>query len=233
MVTSSSTTDPYTLEQAEEDISILRGQVNLLQEILSQNQQLAGGPAAGPPTLGYQQYMDGPGFPQFISAADGNMYDAACVTCTPSGGSSGQTVNSVTAAPIGNATIPLAANTVYDVSGCLLLNPNQAAGAAVISLLSTLGFNWIATAFTEFTPPLNSNGASGTGNGQVSTSRSASFQTANFGANVRMVIIEGQLSNGASANQITFQAACTVAADTYVIMAGSKIRLRPVVAVPA
>ncbi len=57
--------DPYTLQQAEEDIATLRGQVDLLTEILAQSDS---GTQPNTPSAGYLLYNAG-GVPSYVNAA--------------------------------------------------------------------------------------------------------------------------------------------------------------------
>lgn len=218
----------YTLEQAEEDLSVLRGQVNLLSEILSQVFQLAGGPSAGAPAAGYQQYMDGPGYPQIISANDGNSYDM----CTQTLVASGQNVNSLSLVPItGVGSISLGLGTYY-ISGQIIALPAGAAGA--ISLEWVAGGGLTASTFAMALRETQAGGPAVEGNAGYVTALGGSslFNGATF-TNVatRHMVFQGIIVVSHAGTLTPEVATITAAADSWTLEAATVVQVVPVVAV--
>lgn len=90
----------YTLEQAEDDIATLRGQIDQLSEVLS----LVPGPVPGTPSSGTSIYADPTGQPAWVDAAGLQMNASGAQLCTFPG-------TTVTAASLSNlATFTVPAN---------------------------------------------------------------------------------------------------------------------------
>jgi hypothetical protein len=146
------------------------------------------------------------------SASDGNTYDTGRLTKIVT---TNQTVNSLTPAAINQiGTIALGAAT-YKFRAELHYGPNQMAGTAIFAF-ATVG-TVSASRFTciETTVPAAGSAAASFGDGAV-INTAGTFTSSTFGAADRVLVIEGSFTMGTTGS-ITLNAACSVAADTYVI----------------
>ena len=108
---------PYTLEQAEEDIADLRGQVDQLDEV---HTQADGGLVPNTPAAGIVTFS-GSSQQKYVSAADGNAYNTGRMTAIPGSATSlTSSYQTVVSAPLGTGG--------YRIRAQLLLNPSVSGG---------------------------------------------------------------------------------------------------------
>lgn len=213
--------EQYTLEQAEDDIAILRGQVDRLSEILEQF-DVAAGQVPNAPVTGYTQYSS-TGQQKYLSD-DANAYNTGRLTIP--GPTGGQLVNSAGFAAVTGMTCPLAAIT-YRVSGQIIFSPNQAGASAEFQFAGsgglTLTGRWFFAEYEVLSPITM-------GNGAEITALSSAFTTTVIGGGLadRVITFDGVVVVSAGGT-ITLQAATTVAADTYTIKQnGTYLEVSPI-----
>ncbi len=111
---------PYTLEQAEEDIAVLRGLIDILNEAHAVN-DITAGQTPNTPTGGYTQFSSA-GHQKYVSS-DGSSYNTGrqtLINTVP------QTINPAGVTPITGLTCLVAANTTYEFSGILRIKQGAA-----------------------------------------------------------------------------------------------------------
>jgi hypothetical protein len=211
----------YTLEQAEDDIAVLRGQVDRLSEILTQY-DVAAGQVPNSVTLGYVQHSS-TGQMKYLSD-DGNAYNTGRLTIPCSGQ---QTINSASFTAVNGLTCSLGALT-YRVSGQIAFSPNQSGASAEFQFAGSGGLaltsgRWFFAEYEVLSPITM-------GNGTLITALSSAFTTTVIGGGLadRIITIDGTIIVS-SAGTLTLQAATTVAADTYTIRQnGTYLEISPI-----
>jgi hypothetical protein len=176
---------------------------------------------------GYTEPFANAGHLDYV-ATDGLTYDTGRLTQVLV---SAQLVNSLTAATVITFS-SLAASSTWEVEGDIFYTPGAALGAPVFSWLTTTGFTTFTMGMEEFINTLGSSAAAFVnGTGDVMNARTNTLTGITFATGgTRHLQIRGTIITNASVNSLALQAACTIAADTYTILAGSKLKILPVVA---
>lgn len=159
------------------------------------------------------------------NSVDGNTYSIGldCMVLTTA-----QLVNSVTPATIGPMSIHMFANTRYRIHGEITYLAAIAAGAGQLSWASTAAMTLFAVKFVQIETRYDVTSSAGVlGNTTMQHSRADVFQTATFTIAGNTIEIDGFINSGTT-QTISLQAACTVAADTWTIAAGSFLEIHPV-----
>jgi hypothetical protein len=160
------------------------------------------------------------------ASSDSNVYNTGRQSLGVSGN---PTINSTAFANIAGLVTNVGVLT-YHVRGAIYYTPNQAAGTAKLQFASTATMSGDRIVMIEFAgiPAIGSSAGWVTGNiAQTNIAAGNFFQSAGFGTTDRFVIIDGWITVSA-AGTWSLQAACTNAADTWLIHSTSYIELLPV-----
>lgn len=158
-------------------------------------------------------------------SGDTNTYQTERITVVPS---SAQTISHVTFSTI-FPNVALGVGT-YKIHGEILIGPNQAAGAAVLALAGGTAAGSVGLTMYEIAIPSPGSGAAGAsfGNGGTINAWGGSLTFAAFGADDRLVTFTGYVTV-TTAGDLNIDAACTVAADTYVVRQfGTWLEVEPI-----
>lgn len=213
--------EPYTLEQAEDDIAYLRQQVDLLTEILNVN-DITVGQVPNTPTLGLSHYSS-LGQHKYVSD-DGNAYNTGRITLNPS---TNQVINSASLTAVGGMSCSLAANVEYRIHGAFFTVPALAGASEQWAFAQSGGLTFSSSryAYREFqctSPMLLGNAAFITGTNTF-TGIVIPGTTPNM-----LTVIDGYISV-ATSGTITLEAATTNATDTFTIdLIGTYLEFCPV-----
>jgi hypothetical protein len=212
-----SSQDSYTLEQAEDDIGLLRQQVDRLEEIIS---QFSGAVIPNLPSQGFSQYEAG-GHQKYISSADSGVYNTGRLTLSVT---SDQSITSTTPITITGLSGGVAAAT-YGVFG--IFRYTQGSAGVTQDLGFTGGGTWGAysrisliaipnTGFTASTPYVGELGAAGT-----------VVLPAFAATDAITVFICGVIAFG-SAGTFALTGAEVTSGDSWTVKAGTTLHLLPV-----
>jgi len=142
-------TVPYTLEQARIDVATLRGQVDLLSEILTQSD---GAITPNTPAAAAFSMYALAGFPQFLSGGDGNTYAAGQNLLQYTGAN--LTVNSTSQSIPAGMSCPVASGVPYACFGSVIATQGGTAAQQAIRLsgpaANFVSGNWLVSNYGDF-----------------------------------------------------------------------------------
>lgn len=205
-------TDTYTLEQAEEDIGDLRGQVDLLNEAHTQLDatNTPNTPASG--IIGYSS-----GGQQKYASADGGFYNTGRATFYST---SAQTVSSTGGILVSPMSCPVVAG-AYRVKVRLTYLENQSAGTPSFALSGP------ATSTCQIMTVVTSVQGAAAVLGNRTITIGTFFAVNAMASLTRILDLEAMLVFTASGT-LQFQALTSVGADTFNVQAGSFMDVMPV-----
>jgi hypothetical protein len=205
---------PYTLEQAEQDIGALRGQVDLLTEILKFTDSAADWTntpnGAWPYSLaGHLKYL----------STDGNNYETGHVTTYAT---TDQTISSTTYASTCNGPVPVGIG-AYRVRAVLSCQQITAAVADNFRLgfTGTISQVRMVGNFVE-------NLAGGSDNYSSTTTNNGAFSSPTYAVNTLYTATFDGIIVTTSTGSLSIQAAESVSPDTFKVLALSFFHLEPI-----